>query len=548
MNIIRFNISIKKFYVVSIIVVLFFCIFSMNISGVSISQSSQILSEYNFNNNDAAPDVEWELTFGDENRDYGMDLLITEDNGFIIAGNYNEGNQGWIFKTDNEGGIVWDRKYGDTNLSHFRNIIKTDDGYIAGGTAYPETVDAHNLWVVKITESGETIWDYTYGEDREYEIFFDLTTSSNGGFLLMGCKGALSDGVYFVKIREDGTEEWNKTYDPNPEDYTDYPYLYDIDESSDGGYICTGFLQQENTGNEDIWLVKMDINGDIVWQKTFDSGDILDRSYSVYETLDGYIIAGDRYSMIYESDDIWVIKTDKNGEEIWNKTYPGNKNNAHSFYIEQLEDNSIIIAGDIGPSTRSDLWVIKIDETGSLLWDKQLGEINKLDDGLCIKKTEDNGYIILGSKEISYLNQDAWLIKLEPEKYDYKPDRPDGPNMGTSNTLYEYTTKAEHPRGNDIQYGWDWDGDEKVDEWTDFYPSGETVNTSHEWESDGIKYVRVIARESNQLTSKWSEPLSVNIPKAKNVNKLFFSILLEKIIERSGILKYLIEKILSNVD
>jgi len=304
------------------------------------------------------------------------------------------------------------------------------------------------------------------------------------------------------------------------------------------GYICAGYLQKKNFSDEDYWLVKLNRDGEIMWNKTHDSGTGFDRAYSVYETNDGYIIAGEYDPSDSSSSNIWIVKTTKNGDHTWSRSYAGYRSEGEAYYIDQLEDKSYIIAGKtddkgVDSPVDSDLWVLRIAENGNKLWDKQLGDIDNIEAGYCIKKTDDDGYVVLAGKEIDDDNEMAWLIKLKPITFDYKPDTPSGPSSGSSDVSYTYITKAEHPAGHEIQYGWDWNGDQIVDEWTEFYPSDEEISRTHTWNTEGIKYVRVIARENNELTSKWSEPLAVNIPKTKHINYPFIYQIFERIFGKS---------------
>ena len=94
-----------------------------------------------------------------------------------------------------------------------------------------------------------------------------------------------------------------------------------------------------------------------------------------------------------------------------------------------------------------------------------------------------------------------------------KPNRPSGPSLGRTGSTYAYTTSAVDPNGDRVKYGWDWDGDKKVDEWTNFYDSGRTIETSHSWNEKGEYEIRVKAKDEYGAESPWSDPLAVSMPK-----------------------------------
>ena len=98
-----------------------------------------------------------------------------------------------------------------------------------------------------------------------------------------------------------------------------------------------------------------------------------------------------------------------------------------------------------------------------------------------------------------------------------KPSKPDGSTSGKVGTSYSYSTSTTDPDGDNIRYGWDWDGDGIVDEWTSFYESGETITTLHTWTKKGAYNVRVKAQDEDGLESEWSDPLSVTMPKNKEL-------------------------------
>jgi hypothetical protein len=258
-----------------------------------------------------------------------------------------------------------------------------------------------------------------------------------------------SDGDGYDNI----TEINNLTFPSDPSDYpvyasqwaksyggSDFENALSIQQTSDGGYIVAGSTDSFGAGNGDAWVLKLDETGDVLWQKTY-GGTNHDYTQSIQQTSDGgYIVAGSTYSFGAGNGDIWVLKLDETGNVLWQKTY-GGANYDMAKSIQQTLDGGYIAAGytESFGAGYDDAWVLKLDETGNVLWQKTYGGTQD-EEAKFIQQTSDGGYIVAGWI-FSFFNtiyeSDFWVLKL-----DSNGGIPDCSIIGTSNAIVNDVSSA----------------------------------------------------------------------------------------------------------
>ncbi len=259
-------------------------------------------------------------------------------------------------------------------------------------------------------------WNITYG-GTSYDLGFSVIQTSDGGFITTGftrSEETVSDQVVLLKTDANGREEWNRTFGGPDSDGGK-----SVEQTIDGGYIITGFTITYGTGLCDVWLIKTDETGQEEWNTTFgiSNSDGFCFGNSVKQTIDGgYIITGIKQNSAFPNDDIWLIKTDATGQEQWNKTF-GGKSGEEALVVEQTNDSGFIIAGwtsSFGEG-RSDAWLIKTDSSGSQQWSKTFGGTN-FDWFESLEQTKDGGFIITGcTRSFGSESYDTWLMKTDEQ-------------------------------------------------------------------------------------------------------------------------------------
>jgi hypothetical protein len=243
------------------------------------------------------------------------------------------------------------------------------------------------------------------------EAGFSVQQTRDSGFIMSGCwypTGATYSDVYLVKTDANGNVVWNQNYGG-----PDSEYGYEVQQTNDGGYIVGGYVYFSSTNNGDMYLVKTNANGNLAWARVF-GGTSLDEAFSVEQTADsGYILTGftDSFSI---GRDVYLVKTDSNGLISWSNTFGGAGSNC-GHCVRKTSDGGYIIVGytDLYGSGGSDIWLIKTDANGNKLWDQTFGGTNN-DWGACVEETSDGGFIITGSTaSFGAGNTDVWLIKTD---------------------------------------------------------------------------------------------------------------------------------------
>ena len=367
---------------------------------------------------DAVPVEQWNKTFGGSYVDNAGYVQQTSDGGYILAGftesHWLSKGDAWLIKTDANGNQLWSKKFGGMGEDAAHFVQQTSDGgYILAGYTSSFWTSDYDVWLIKTDASGNELWSKTFGGTND-DWTESVQQTTDGGYIVAGrtaSYGAGSGDAWLIKIDPNGNQLWSKTYGGRSDDN-----INRVQQTSDGGYILTGFTASYGAGDLDVWLIKTDANGNELWSKVF-GGVAYDGAFSVRQTSDGgYILSGATKSYGAGDADFWLLKTDSSGNESWNKTF-GSTGNDWAWSVHQTSDGGYVIAGEMESDSdrNKEAWLIKTDANGNELWNKTFGGI-KNDRATHAQQVSDGGYILVGITE-SYGsgNEDVWLIKVSSD-------------------------------------------------------------------------------------------------------------------------------------
>jgi uncharacterized delta-60 repeat protein len=260
--------------------------------------------------------IQWQKTYGGIYFDRAVSICESKQGGYLVGGHTSSFGAGvwdfWLLKLDTEGSVQWQYTYGGKETEYLRSVKETDDGgyILTGTTATFFKGYLYNIWVVKISSDGLIQWERSFG-GAESEWGYSIAQTADGGYIVAGDKTISDEGPYdfwILKLSAKGKIQWQYTYGKEKQDIA-----YAIAQMEDRGYMVSGFTESSGLGSTDIWVMKLMEDGSIDWQRTY-GGMQVDRARAMSLTNDGgCIVAGETRSYGAGWNDIWLMKLDAFG-------------------------------------------------------------------------------------------------------------------------------------------------------------------------------------------------------------------------------------------
>jgi len=346
----------------------------------------------------------WSQTYVGEFEDIAYSLVEASDGGFALAGwrrpSWGEHSDFWLVKTDAYGNMIWNRTFGGEDEETAYALVETSDGgYAVAGFTKSFGAGLSDFWLVKTDANGNEEWNRTYGGTKK-DYAHSLVITSDGGYALAGYTNSFgADGFNFLLIKTDGAGnvEWTQTYGG-----ANHEEAFSLVETSDEGFALAGYTNSFGAGVFDFWLVKTDANGNMLWNRKYGGKSSVDWAFSLVETSDeGFALGGWKQSSMGFISEFLLVKTDSYGNMLWNQTY-----DEAGYDVSQ----SLIETSDGGFALVGNNRLVKTDEYGNLEWTQTYEEGNPNS----LVEVYDGGYVLAG-EIIPYDSErpDFWLAKTD---------------------------------------------------------------------------------------------------------------------------------------
>lgn len=432
------------------------------------------------------PTISWEKSIGGSNTDKVEKIIATHDGGYAVVGySYSNdfdvpsNNGDWdifVSKISYNGMIEWTRSFGGTGEDEGFAIQELNNGdFMICGTTIgydPNFLPNYghtDIVLIKLNKEGNLLWKKNKGGSKN-DFCRDMIKTSDGNLIIAGSSGSLdidatinrgNTDFWIVKIDTSATILWQKSYGGDNEELA-----YSIMETNDKGFVVVGQSRSEidtvnNYGEADAFVFKIDAVGYVIWQKHF-GGSANDKFRSALQLADNsFLIIGDTYSFDYdatqnhgqgENRDSFVVKLSATGETEWIRCYGGSsEDDARKAF--QTSDGLIVMLNQIHSSSndgdittmygQADFWLLKIDLSGNILWQKNYGSSGH-EEPTCMLYTPDDGFIFVGNAypyidhDIThgYGNDDIWIAKLVNQEHCQ-------PHLNLSNAVYYNTANFQ---------------------------------------------------------------------------------------------------------
>ncbi len=366
------------------------------------------------------PHIQWLQTYGGLRPDEGYSIVQTGDSGFVVAGyngdtvepglpDYHGGfEDAWVLKLDNIGNVVWEKCLGGTAQEEANSVVQSGDGgycvAIRTESSDDDVVETDSAygggsdgWIVKLSPAGKIQWS-TVIAGTNWDDVYSLIQSNDGGYVAAGYTASTDgcvtghiggDDAWVTKLNASGKIEWSKCYGGPGADWAQ-----SIVQTPDHGYCFCGYTSLNGNdvsgyhgGTQDAWVAKIDSIGNFEWGRCF-GGDSTDWAASIATTSDsGFIVTGGTYSNDgdvsgnHGGSDAWVLKLSSKGDLQWQK-YLGGSTFDKGWTGKQTSDGGYIVGcmamsndGDVtgNHGTRGDAWIVKLDASGTIQWQKCVG-------------------------------------------------------------------------------------------------------------------------------------------------------------------------------
>ena len=357
----------------------------------------------------------FEVVLNETGIDNPRSIQQTSDSGYIVCGTSNSYNMRgdmdpYLVKFTSSGVIEWKKFYSDASIDNMKSVLLLNDGGFLMSGFTNKINSTYSPYLIRTDSYGELMWEKIY-EGNDWEFLNASVELSDGSFVLTGSTYRVNNGGpdgSIMKVDPQGNSIW-KNIIPGPLK----DEINSVNKCANGDLILCGTTYSFGSGGSDIWLLRYDVNGNLIWSKTF-GGPLDDSGNSAEETANGNIVF---CGSLQTPDSVFqfiAARVDSSGNEIWR--YVNSKTSDESFYsIHETSDGNLIASGFTGNQTggNEDFYLLRMNANGDFMWAKTYGGLEK---EICYNMilTADSGYAMIGETNTYGSNiPNLYLIKTD---------------------------------------------------------------------------------------------------------------------------------------
>jgi len=380
----------------------------------------------------ASEGLEWIKTYGGEGDEVLHSSIKTSDNCLLLVGESNSYSENdydvYIIKIDQTGTILWSKTFGDEIMNYDdagHSVRETSDGYLITGKICAYEGVGDDVLLLKTDKNGDKLWMKNYGGNA-WDWGNDLILNQDGTIMIVGSTQDFAFAYYdtfLIKTDENGDLLWKRSYKN-----AGYQYPSSIIQIPNKNYLITGTTTDGTNTESDIFVTKIDFNGNEIWFKKY-GGTGREEGVKIIQTSDGYTVIGKTESSGAGRNDIYLMKIDENGNKLWEQTI-GSPADEEGQNILQNPDGSILVTGGTfkEPKKSMDIYIAAINPYAELTFEQAYGTSN-FDRGIATHQFNENTYYITGYTGNKI--HDFVVMKISLKTYNLVINSPIGEVFGT---------------------------------------------------------------------------------------------------------------------
>ena len=352
----------------------------------------------------------WELYYGGPSEDFGEQVLVTADEGYLMAGYSESFGQDndldvYLLRTDVDGTVLWSRVYDEGFVEHAYDLLPaTDGGYLVVGDYTADQILPNRAYLLRVDQDGNTLWSERYGTATSEDRAFAATPLPDGGYAVTGrsTENGQEDQVLLLRVAQDGTLLWRRVYGAAADDEgRDVVF-------QNGEIVVAGM--SENGNDRNALLLRVDLDGNVIDQDIYGGPQLEEANALIIATDGGYTLTG----VSGNNRDAFLLHTDADGTQSWWKIFDNGLGDEGYDLLQDPQSGAYTLAGITERSAADvDMLLLQTNETGTELWRRAIGRNSHYDDARGLAATPDGGFALTGtnSQSLGIFINDVSLVK-----------------------------------------------------------------------------------------------------------------------------------------